>query len=227
MQLLTIAHTSPQKQTRCRGLTYLAREQQCWPRRVHQAEHANPALPITSHAALTFNRAEPGKPTTSTTHPPTSLPPSFWYTPHAPSTFTFLPATTPGYSSGGLHTNRNSFRVLTPVGFALAKRSLQAYCGVSPDSLPSNAALHALFTAASAFGDEAFYTVALPLSAWVLDLQLSRRLAFFWASTYYVGQSTKVCACLDYTCCRCWRVLYRRPCVGSLRQTRCPLGGKL
>lgn len=41
-------------------------------------------------------------------------------------------------------------------------------------------------------GDEAFYTVALPLSAWVLDLELTRRLAFFWASMYYVGQATKV-----------------------------------
>eukprot|EP00903_Cladosiphon_okamuranus_P014154 g13153.t1 len=70
-------------------------------------------------------------------------------------------------------------------------RSLQTHCGVSPDGAPANAALHALFTGASAFGDEAFYTVALPLSAWMLDLQLSRRLAFFWASTYYVGQSTK------------------------------------
>lgn len=64
---------------------------------------------------------------------------------------------------------------------------------MSPGGAPSNAALHALFAAASAFGDEAFYTVALPLCAWVLDLQLSRRLAFYWASTYYVGQSAKVC----------------------------------
>lgn len=50
-----------------------------------------------------------------------------------------------------------------------------------------------MFSLASTLGDEAFYTVALPLCAWILDLGLSRRLAFFWASTYYVGQATKVC----------------------------------
>ncbi|CAM9738728.1 unnamed protein product [Pylaiella littoralis] len=69
--------------------------------------------------------------------------------------------------------------------------SLQSVCGVSPSGAPTNAALHALFSTASTLGDEAFYTVALPLCAWMLDLELSRRLAFFWASTYYVGQSAK------------------------------------
>ena len=78
-------------------------------------------------------------------------------------------------------------------------RSLQASCGVSATGIPSNAPLHALFSAASTLGDEAFYTVALPLCAWVLDLELSRRLAFFWASTYYVGQSAKVmCVCVRF-----------------------------
>lgn len=71
-------------------------------------------------------------------------------------------------------------------------RSLQAACGISADGLPSYPALHAIFSLASTLGDEAFYTVALPLCAWLLDLALSRRLALFWASTYYVGQAAKV-----------------------------------
>ncbi|CAM9709587.1 unnamed protein product, partial [Laminaria digitata] len=45
-------------------------------------------------------------------------------------------------------------------------RSLQTACGVSPQGVPLNPVLHALFSAASTLGDEAFYTVALPLCAW-------------------------------------------------------------
>lgn len=73
----------------------------------------------------------------------------------------------------------------------LPRRSLQTACGVTRHGHPSNPVLHTFFSIASTLGDEAFYSVALPLCAWTLDLELSRRLAFFWASTYYVGQSIK------------------------------------
>ena len=78
-----------------------------------------------------------------------------------------------------------------PPSFAYP-RWLQTTCGVNAQGVPSNSAFHALFSLASTLGDEAFYTVALPLGAWMLDLELTRRLAFFWVSVYYVGQATKV-----------------------------------
>ncbi|CAN0235448.1 unnamed protein product [Ectocarpus sp. 12 AP-2014] len=91
--------------------------------------------------------------------------------------------------SGSLR--RNLYNTVTSKRLLGYVRSFQAACGVSEAGRVGNAPLHALFTAASALGDEAFYTVALPLCAWVLDLELSRRLAFFWASTYYTGQAAK------------------------------------
>ncbi|CAN0111094.1 unnamed protein product, partial [Discosporangium mesarthrocarpum] len=67
-------------------------------------------------------------------------------------------------------------------------RAFQSACGVSDSGTPTNTALHVAFLVASALGDEAFYTLALPLCAWVLDARLSRRLAVFWSSIYYLGQ---------------------------------------
>lgn len=157
------------------------------PSHTSRAPTPPPALsPSYTLSSATCNHHQEG----IVTFTPSTTPPFTYHTasclPPPPTTTTFT-GNLPGvFFAVGTHIHT------CDVIPAVCGRSLQSACGVSPSGAPCNAALHALFSAASTLGDEAFYTVALPLCAWMLDLELSRRLAFFWASTYYVGQSAKV-----------------------------------